>query len=256
VGGTQSHADPASEAVRLLAGAAARDLDLHLVGGVAIAAAANGDPLPIAREFKDVDFVTRRGQAKSVKALMLDCGYAPDEQFNAMNGGRRLLFWDEARRRQVDVFIGRFEMCHRIPVLEQARTGDQTIPLPELLLTKLQIVELNEKDAWDIFHLLSGVPVGRGGSGQDAVLDTDRFARLLGADWGWWRTVTGSLAQLPGLAAEKPQLVPVGAPFDPLAQARQLEEVALQAPKGVKWKLRANVGDRVRWYEVPEEVDH
>jgi hypothetical protein len=41
-----------------------------------------------------------------------------------------------------------------------------------------------------------------------------------------------------------------------LTQAKQLQEVADAVPKGIKWKLRANVGDRVRWYEVPEEVDH
>jgi hypothetical protein len=88
------------------------------------------------------------------------------------------------------------------------------------------------------------------------VLDTERFARLLGTDWGWWRTVTGSLAKLPALAAEKPALVPANARFDPLAQARQLQAVAESAPKGSKWKLRSRVGDRVRWYELPEEVDH
>ena len=25
-------------------------------------------------------------------------------------------------------------------------------------------------------------------------------------------------------------------------------------PKPLKWKLRAQVGDRMRWYELPEEV--
>jgi hypothetical protein len=251
VGGTQSHADPASEAVRLLAGAAARDLDLHLVGGVAIAAAANGDPLPIAREFKDVDFVTRRGQAKSVKALMLDCGYAPDEQFNAMNGGRRLLFWDEARRRQVDVFIGRFEMCHRIPVLEQARTGDQTIPLPELLLTKLQIVELNEKDAVDLLNLLGTHDVSAA-STAGADLDGARVAELCRRDWGLWRTSTRNLQVIQAAAStaavsnahRRRMLLGVGT----------LQDLIAAAPKTWRWRARSLIGERLRWYEEPEEV--
>ena len=121
-----------------------------------------------------------------------------------------------------------------------------------MLLSKLQIVELNEKDARDIFHLLSGLPVG---TGAPPAIDTDRFSKVLGADWGWWRTVTGSLAKLPGLLADKPGLVPPQASYDPLAQARQLLDIAEAAPKTMKWKLRANVGDRVRWYELPEEVD-
>jgi hypothetical protein len=56
--------------------------------------------------------------------------------------------------------------------------------------------------------------------------------------------------------AEHPDFVPPGAARDPLAQARRLLELAESAPKGVKWRLRANVGDRVRWYELPEEVGH
>ncbi len=79
---------------------------------------------------------------------------------------------------------------------------------------------------------------------------------MLSADWGWWRTVTGNLAKLPGLVAERPELAPPSAPFDPLEQGRKLLEIAAAAPKGVKWKLRANVGDRMRWYELPEEVAH
>ena len=39
-----------------------------------------------------------------------------------------------------------------------------------------------------------------------------------------------------------------------LAQARSLLELAESALKGVKWRLRANIGNRVRWYEPPEEV--
>jgi hypothetical protein len=79
---------------------------------------------------------------------------------------------------------------------------------------------------------------------------------VLGADWGWWRTVTGNLAKLPGLIAEKPELVPVNAAYDPREQIQRLSQLAADAPKSVKWRLRSNVGDRVRWYELPEEVAH
>ncbi|MGC1281593.1 MAG: hypothetical protein WA895_01555, partial [Streptosporangiaceae bacterium] len=134
-----------------------------------------------------------------------------------------------------------------------------TVDAVDVLLSKLQIVELNEKDARDTLHLLSGVPVSRSGAAGSeggASIDSDRFGKVLGADWGWWRTVTGSLKKLPTLAAEHPELLPPDPPFDPIAQSAYLLELAESAPKGVKWKLRANVGDRVRWYELPEEVDH
>jgi hypothetical protein len=79
---------------------------------------------------------------------------------------------------------------------------------------------------------------------------------VVGSDWGWWRTTTRSLEKLPGLLAENPGLVPSNARHDPLDQAKQLLDAAASAPKSMKWKLRANVGDRVRWYELPEEVNH
>ena len=244
--------DPLPEALTLARGAAEAGLGLKLLGGLAVRVLCPDFP-PRLRRGQDMDFACLAKGRKNVVAYLERSGCQPDKRFNNLNGDRQMYF-NAPSGRPIDVMVDRLVMCHTLDFRPSFGSLPLTVDAIDVLLSKLQIVELNEKDAWDIFHLLSGVPVGRGGEG--AVLDTDRFARLLGADWGWWRTVTGSLAKLPGLAAEKPQLLPAGAPFDPLAQARQLEEVALAAPKGVKWKLRANVGDRVRWYELPEEVDH
>ena len=244
--------DPLPEALTLARGAAEAGLGLKLLGGLAVRAICPDFP-PRQRAGQDMDFACLAKGRKNVVAYLERSGCQPDKRFNNLNGDRQMYF-NAPSGRPIDVMVDRLVMCHTLDFRPSFGSLPLTVDAIDVLLSKLQIVELNEKDAWDIFHLLSGVPVGRGGEG--AVLDTDRFARLLGADWGWWRTVTGSLAKLPGLAAEKPQLLPAGAPFDPLAQARQLEEVALAAPKGVKGKLRANVGDRVRWYELPEEVDH
>jgi hypothetical protein len=246
--------DPLPEALSLARGAAEAGLGLKLLGGLAVRVICPDFP-PRQRAGQDMDFACLAKGRKNVVAYLERSGCQPDKRFNNLNGDRQMYF-NAPSGRPIDVMVDRLVMCHTLDFRPSFGSLPHTVDAIDVLLSKLQIVELNEKDAWDIFHLLSGIPVGRGGSGQGAVLDTDRFARLLGADWGWWRTVTGSLAKLPGLAAEQPRLLPPGALFDPLAQARQLEEIALQAPKGVKWKLRANVGDRVRWYELPEEVDH
>jgi len=163
------------------------------------------------------------------------------------------MYFNAPSGRPIDVMVNQLNMCHVLDFRAGFARQPFTIDAVDVLLSKLQIVELNEKDAHDIVHLLAGLPVG---SGDQAAIDTDRFGKLLGADWGWWRTVTGSLEKLPALVAERPGLVPQGAPYDPLAQARELLGVAESAPKSMKWKLRANVGDRVRWYELPEEVAH
>jgi hypothetical protein len=98
------------------------------------------------------------------------------------------------------------------------------------------------------------MPITSAGTGLS--IDADRFASVLGADWGWWRTVTGNLDRLPALLAERPQLAQPGMPFSPVEQAATLRQLAETMPKSMKWKMRASIGDKVRWYELPEEVGH
>ena len=86
------------------------------------------------REYKDIDLATIKGKSKQVTELMLATGYEADRQFNAMNGHRRLLFYDIANQRQVDVFVGSFEMCHEIPITERIMLAQHGIPLAELAL--------------------------------------------------------------------------------------------------------------------------
>jgi hypothetical protein len=173
--------------------------------------------------------------------------------FNSLNGDRQMYFIAPSGR-PIDVMVDRLVMCHTLDFRPSLRNSSLTLDPADLLLSKLQIVELNAKDVHDITHLLAGLPIAERSS--EPFIDVGRFRALLGADWGWWRTTTGSLEKLPALLAEDPGLVPAGAQFDPLAQAKQLLDVAASAPKSMKWKLRANVGDRVRWYELPEEVNH
>jgi hypothetical protein len=251
-GSTPGVDDPLPEALSLAQGAAEAGLGLKLLGGLAVRVICPDFP-PRLRAGQDMDFACLAKGRKHVVAYLEASGCQPDRRFNNLNGDRQMYF-NAPSGRPIDVMVDRLTMCHTLDFRPSFGQLPYTVDAIDVLLSKLQIVELNEKDAWDIFHLLSGVPVGTAATGP--VLDTDRFGRVLGTDWGWWRTVTGNLAKLPGLAAERPQLIPPGAAFDPLAQGRQLEEVAAAAPKSVKWKLRSNMGDRIRWYELPEEVDH
>jgi hypothetical protein len=272
--------DPLPEALSLARGAADAGLGLKLLGGLAVRVICPDFP-PRLRAGQDMDFACMGKGRKDVAAYLERGGCQADKRFNNLNGDRQMYF-NAPSGRPIDVMVNQLVMCHTLDFRPSFGKLPFTVDAIDVLLSKLQIIELNEKDARDIFHLLSGVPIGApaaagaaeaGGAsggrhaagrapaagpvaGRGAYFDTERFAKVLSGDWGWWRTVTGSLAKLPGLAADQPQLLPADAPFDPLAQARKFTELAEAVPKGVKWKLRANVGDRVRWYELPEEVDH
>jgi hypothetical protein len=250
--------DPLPEALALAEGAAPAQVGLKLLGGLAVRVLTPGLP-PRLRAGQDMDFGCLSKGRKATASYLESQGCVPDRRFNNLNGDRQMYFTAPSGR-PVDVMVDRLTMCHVLDFRGGFRRLPLTLDAIDVLLSKLQIVELNEKDARDIFQLLAGLPL-TGAEGAGAVtgqpaLDTVRFGQVVAADWGWWRTVTGNLDKLPGLAAEKPELVPAGGPQDAVAQARQLTEIAKSVPKGMKWKVRSNIGDRVRWYELPEEVGH
>jgi hypothetical protein len=244
--------DPLPEAVTLVEGATRAGLRLRLLGGLGIRVLCPDFP-PRLRAGQDMDLACAGKGRRDVAAYLEKSGCVPDKMFNNLNGDRQMYFIAPSGR-PVDVMVDRLVMCHTLDFRSSFGNSSLTLDPADLLLSKLQIVELNAKDVHDITHLLAGLPIA--GRSCEPCIDVGRFRELLGADWGWWRTSTGSLAKLPALLAENPGLVPANAQFDPLAQAKQLLDVAAAAPKSMKWKLRANVGERVRWYELPEEVDH
>jgi hypothetical protein len=244
--------DVVEEARRVLDLSRTHEVELYLLGGVAIEIR-RGDREPLlSREFKDIDFITPKGNSGPVSALLERAGYRPDFEFNAMNGRRRLLFWDDAHLRQVDVFVGEFEMCHQLPLAEHLAPGAQTISLADLLATKLQIYELNSKDQIDILNLLYDHGVVAGDIARDDSISAARLADLCARDWSLWRTVKLNVDRtrqaLADGAAPADAATVIGARLHELWAAIESE------PKPMKWRLRDRVGDRVQWYDLPEEV--
>jgi hypothetical protein len=239
-------ADVVAEGVRVLAAARDRNLPLRLLGGVAVRLRArNGLPSALQRTYGDLDFVTARGASGAAQKLLRDLGYEPHVAFNALNSKERLLFFDEAHGRQVDVFVGTFRMCHEVPLEGRLEVDETSIPLAELLLTKLQVIELNEKDVRDAVAVLHDREIGD----QDGdTVNAARIAQLCSEDWGLWRTITRNLE------ACRKQAGAYGDGLDAVAtQFSELEGRIEAAPKSRAWRMRARIGERKRWYDLPEE---
>lgn len=239
--------DGVEEARRVLEAASAADVPLRVLGGVAIALSVPDEPL-LPRAFNDIDFITARGTGPQTARLFEELGYVGDHRFNGLNGHRRLLFYDTHNDRRIDVFVGKFEMCHTWPLEHRLEVVPDTLPLGDLLLTKLQIFALTEKDQRDIASLLHGYKLSEDDSGINVAYVAERCA----ADWGLWRTATGNLERV---RAGLPRFE-LASPAEDLVTSR-LDDVRKRIdaePKTAKWKLRARVGERVQWYEEPEEV--
>jgi hypothetical protein len=258
--------DPLAEALRVIALADERGLLVRLMGGLAFHAQALTWTARVDRDGRDIDLATRAQDRTALSELLVREGYTPDRQYNALYGHKQLYFVDEAHRRPVDVLVDRLEMCHSFVFRDRLSVSRPTLPLAELLLTKLQIVKINRKDLLDALILLASHPLadasdGTGeGAEAGAAINVGRIVGLTSADWGWWRTVTGNLARLRAYVDTElqPNELDTGAPlrFDPGAQLVTLADAIEAAPKSTKWRLRARVGDRVAWYEEPEEVGH
>jgi hypothetical protein len=241
--------DIVAEGQRVLGLASKVGVPLKLLGGVAVRIHAHEVPPSLDRDYKDLDFAVPKKAAGETDKLLRDAGYEPHITFNAMHARERALFFDDHHGRQVDVFIDSFRMCHQIPLSDRLDGSGQTVPLAELLLTKLQIIELNEKDVRDTVLLLHGHPVDEH---DDDAVNGARIARLCANDWGLWRTITANLERCRSHVSDY-DLDPtdhdrISTRFDELLG--RIEE----EPKTRGWKLRAKVGERKRWYELPEEV--
>lgn len=220
-------------------------MTLRLLGGVAVNVRSAGLPPALRREYQDLDFATSKKSSGDLQKLLRDIGYEPHLGFNAMNGRERLLFYDNANGRQVDVFVSSFRMCHEIPLEKRLTVDEDTVPLAELLLTKLQIIELNEKDVRDTVALLLEHEV----VDDDTGVNSWHISELCAEDWGLWRTITHNLRTL----SSRAESYDVDRGVVSGRVSLLLERIETM-PKSRSWRLRAKIGERKRWYDLPEEV--
>jgi hypothetical protein len=240
-------------ALELVQAAQRERVTLRLIGGLAVRALCPTFP-PRRHDRQDLDFASTSAGRAAVTGFLAARGFEPDHHFNQIHGHKQLYFRSPAGR-SVDVLIDRLEMCHALDFRDRLDRMPLTLDVTDLLLTKLQIVELNEKDAADVLQLLGAYPV-LPGDGPGAI-GLARFGEIVGDDWGWWRTVTGNLQRIRSLArGDAGSLVPPAPPFDPVEQLGVLLTEAERVPKSRRWRLRSLIGERVRWYELPEEESH
>lgn len=241
------------EANRLMDEAQLSRLSLRLIGGLAVKLhCPTLDRFNFQRDYPDIDFVTYRRDGPRLTSFFSRMGYQPDKAFNNLNGSRRQIYHDPQTGRHIDIFVGDFEMCHRLPLRNRLGLHPVTVPLAELFLSKAQIVQLNRKDALDLIGLLLDNEVG---SVDDIQINIDRIAWLCAKDWGLYTTTVINLGRLEAILRE-PDLG-----LSPDQVARVLENIGMirrrlaEAAKPLWWKARARLGTRIRWYTEVEEVN-
>jgi hypothetical protein len=242
VDGAVPLADPVAEARRVIDAAREQGVTLRALGGVAVYLLSPGHQPLLPRPLKDIDLVTTRGQGSAAGRVLAQLEYVGAEMFNALRGSRRQLFHDPVNQRDVDVFVGEFTMCHAVPIAERLDRLPYTVPVAELLLTKLQIVELNERDERDIYTLCY----------HHELAEDPLIAGLCADDWGLWRTCKGTiercLADLDRYELDAPTRDQIRTRIEELWERIEAEL------KTSRWRRRSRLGERKRWYQEPEET--
>jgi hypothetical protein len=151
----------------------------------------------------------------------------------------------------VDVFADELYFCHRIPFKDRLELDSPTICTTDLLLEKMQIVEINLKDFKDTIVLMLEHPLSHQQPGQKSI-DTDYIVDMMREDWGFYHTFTTNLKRVADHFVEFPSLKDdqrkiIGDRID------ELLKVIETAPKTFGWKMRAKVGTRARWYQEVSE---
>jgi hypothetical protein len=202
------------------------------------------------RAYTDIDFAAYQRQTKEIQVLMAGLGYHENREVFIVSEGDRSIFERPEVGLHIDVFYEKLDFSHVIHWADRLEVDRPSIPLAEMLLEKMQIVQINEKDVIDTIMLLLEHPLG---DKDQETINIQRIAVLCSTDWGLWRTTTMNLEKVRQLAQGYEQLTDEQKEkID--AQVKAALARIDQEPKSLAWRLRARVGDRVKWYKDVDEV--
>jgi hypothetical protein len=241
-------------AYKIVAEAQQQGAQLRLLGAVAFnihSPAYNWFQEKASRHFTDLDFAAYFKHNDTIRRVFEKLGFQEDREVAVVYARQRLVFDHPQTHLHIDVFFDQLDFCHPIHWNRRLEVDSPTIPLAELLLEKMQIVKLNEKDVIDTLMLVREHPVNKG---DKETINAAHIAELCGKDWGLWRTITMNLGKVIDLSQSYPWLNPADR-LVIVERIQELLEVIEKEPKTTAWKLRGKIGDRVKWYKEVHEIN-
>jgi hypothetical protein len=202
------------------------------------------------RKTKDIDFGAYRKQKNEIIRFVAEQEYIPHQHLTlgAAFAGREI--FEGRNGKHIDVFFDKLEFCHTVSFLNRLEKDRPTLPLAELILGKMQIVQINENDLKDTTVLLLEHDIG---DNDTDVVNAERIAEILSNDWGFYYTVTTNLKKVDAslakyeLTNEEMRLV--------RTRIGKLLGRIEKEPKSMSWTLRGRVGTRKKWYRDVEESE-
>jgi len=242
-----------AEGERIVAEGTKRDLHLRLLGAIAFQAHCPKFSFltkRLNRVLSDVDFAAYYSESPRINVMMRELGYEDQPMVTALWGHTRTIWDNKSNGLHVDIFLDKLEMNHDVSFQNRLGLDPLTIPLVDMLLEKMQIVHLEEKDMVDTTMLLREHDVGKAGP---ETIDADYVAKLLSDDWGFYYTCTTNLQKVSDKLATYQELSQEDRD-DVRRKIEKLLKIIEDQPKSMRWRLRARVGPSKKWYREVEEV--
>ncbi|MHB1421168.1 MAG: hypothetical protein ACYCX4_16595 [Bacillota bacterium] len=243
-----------SEAIRISEEAENRGIKLRILGSLAFRIHC---PQYVSlldqmkRELTDIDYVGRSDQRHQFKDFICEMGYEIDRDLLIATEGQRFFFKHPETGLGIDVFVDKLNYCHPIMLKNRLDLDRPTITLIDLFLEKMQIVEINEKDFKDTFIMLLEHDFG---TGDPEKIDLDYLCSVLCNDWGFYYTFTLNiekakdfLTKYAVLTNEQQRIIS--------DKFEHVLEILGKAPKTLRWKVRAKVGTKIKWYQEVNEKE-
>lgn len=229
-----------------------KGLILRVLGAVAtrIHCPKFGGLLSESRVITDMDFISYNKQVNRIESFMAEEGYERRFPSVASLAVKRRIFFDRKNGVNIDIFLDKLQMCHDIDFRGRLEVDYPTIPLAEMLLAKLQIVQINEKDVKDVIIIIREHEIA-----DDNSIDAKHIAKILSKNWGFYYTATKNLKEIRRLLRHYENLVETDGNFIESKIDKLLETIERES-KSLGWNLRAKIGTKKSWYNKVEEIEN
>jgi len=204
------------------------------------------------QEFTDLDFMAYRKQRNRMKGFFEELGYGKRKATLSTAASERQIYFHPQGWFFIDVFFDKLLVAnHPLDFRGRLELDFPTLTPTDLLLEKLQIVNFSEKDMKDTLVLLLAHQMGEeDGAG---LINARYIAGLLARDWGFWYTVTTNLKGVKELLPEMD--LPQEEKGVIAQRVDRLIDRIEEEPKSLRWKTRARIGPKMRWYEPVETME-
>lgn len=199
------------------------------------------------RVYSNIDVGSYSVHGRHIRDIMTKLGYTENREVFVLSGAEHAVFYKQDLR--VDVYYEKLDFCHTINLRDRLEYDSPTIPLAELLLQKMQNISIDEKDLIDTIMLLLEHPLGEI---DGEIINIKLIAHLCANEWGLWRTTTINLRKVIQFAESYTELTPEQK-HKVESQVNELISRLNSEPKSLPWKVRDQMGDRVKWYKDVEE---